>query len=261
MGRLDGRVAVVTGGGQGLGEGIVRRLVAEGARVMVADLNGDRAQHLAEELNAAGHAVASFAVDVAERDQVRAMIAATVERFGRLDVYFNNAGFNKPLAFFDADEANFNAIMRVNGLGVFIGIQEAGRQMIAQGHGGKIINTASIAGRQGYAEFAPYCASKAAVISLTQAGARELAKHKITVNGFAPGVVATPLWEDLEDTMIEQGKIKARGEFMNSFASSILLGYVSKPQDIAGVALFLASPDADYITGQIIMAEGGMVLV
>jgi meso-butanediol dehydrogenase / (S,S)-butanediol dehydrogenase / diacetyl reductase len=261
MGRLEGRVAIVTGGAQGLGEGIVRRLVSEGARVMVADLNGDKAKALADELNGAGQGAAAFAVDVAERAQVKAMIAATVERFGQLDIYFNNAGFNKPLAFFDADETNFNSIMRVNGLGVFIGIQEAGRQMIAQGRGGKIINTASIAGRQGYAEFAPYCASKAAVISLTQAGARELAKHKVTVNGFAPGVVATPLWDDLEDTMIEEGKIKARGEFMNSFAANILLGYVSKPEDIAGVALFLASSDSDYMTGQIIMAEGGMILV
>ncbi len=261
MGGLDGRVAVVTGGAQGLGEGIVRRLAAEGAQIMIADLNGEKAQALATELASQGHAAISAKVDVAERDQVKAMIAQTVGRFGKLDAYFNNAGFNKPLAFLDADENNFNSIMRVNGLGVFIGIQEAGRQMIAQGTGGKIINTASIAGRQGYAEFAPYCASKAAVISLTQAGARELARHKITVNGFAPGVVATPLWEDLEDTMIDQGKITARGEFMNSFASSILLGYISKPQDIAGVALFLASPDSDYITGQIIMAEGGMVLV
>ena len=261
MTRLDERVAVVTGGAQGLGEGIVRRLAAEGARVMVADLNVTRARRVASELTEAWHQVAAVEVDVAERSQVKAMIAATVERFGKLDIYFNNAGFNKPLAFLDADENNFNSIMRVNGLGVFIGMQEAGRQMIAQGTGGKIINTASIAGRQGYAEFAPYCASKAAVISLTQAGARAFAPRRITVNGFAPGVVATPLWEDLEDTMIEQGKIKARGEFMNSFSSSILLGRVSEPHDVAGTALFLASSDSDYVTGQIIMVEGGMILV
>ncbi len=261
MGRLDGRVAVVTGGAQGLGEGIVRKLASEGARVMIADINGEKAQKLATELKDAGLEAASAKVDVAERDQVRAMIAQAVDRFGKIDAYFNNAGFNKPLAFFDADENNFNSIMRVNGLGVFIGIQEAGRQMIAQGTGGKIINTASIAGRQGYAEFAPYCCSKASVISLTQAGAREFAKHKITVNAFAPGVVVTPLWDGLEQDMIDKGVIKQRGEFIESFSSSILLGFPSKPGDIAGIAAFLASADSDYITGQVIMADGGMVLV
>ena len=112
---------------------------------------------------------------------------------------------------------------------------------MAQGQGGKIINTASIAGRQGYAEFAPYCASKASVISLTQAAAREFAKHKITVNAFAPGVVVTPLWDGLEQDMIDKGVIKQKGEFIESFSSSILLGFPSKPRDIVGIAAFLAS--------------------
>ena len=106
--------------------------------------------------------------------------------------------------------------------------------MMAQGSGGKIINTASIAGRQGYAEFAPYCASKASVISLTQAGAREFAKHKITVNAFAPGVVVTPLWDGLEQDMIDKGVIKKKGEFIESFSASILLGYPSKPNGPCG---------------------------
>ena len=132
---------------------------------------------------------------------------------------------------------------------------------MAQGGGGKIINTASIAGRQGYAEFAPYCASKASVISLTQAAAREFAKHKITVNAFAPGVVVTPLWDGLEQDMIDKGVIKHKGEFIESFSSSILLGFPSKPKDLAGITAFLASSDSDYITGQVIMSDGGMVLV
>jgi meso-butanediol dehydrogenase / (S,S)-butanediol dehydrogenase / diacetyl reductase len=110
------------------------------------------------------------------------------------------------------DEDNFNSIMRVNAFGVLVGTQEAARQMMAQGSGGKITNTASIAGRQGYAEFAPYCASKASVISLTQAGAREFAKHRITVNAFAPGVVVTPLWDGLEQDMIDKGVIKKKGD-------------------------------------------------
>ncbi len=151
--------------------------------------------------------------------------------------------------------------MRVNALGVLIGMQEVGKQMIKQGKGGKIINTASIAGRQGYAEFAPYCASKAAVISLTQAGARELSKHKITVNGIAPGVVVTPLWDGLEQDMLDKGVIQHKGEFIESFSSGILVGRPAKPNDLAGLASFLASADSDYITGQVIMADGGMVLV
>jgi meso-butanediol dehydrogenase/(S,S)-butanediol dehydrogenase/diacetyl reductase len=183
------------------------------------------------------------------------------ERFGGIDVLFNNAGFNKPLPFLDVDEANFNSIMRVNALGVMIGMQEVGRHMKERGRGGKIINTASIAGRQGYAEFAPYCASKAAVISLTQAAAREFAAHKITVNGIAPGVVVTPLWEGLERDMIGKGTIKEMGEFINSFSAGILVGRPATPADLAGICTFLASADSDYMTGQIIMCDGGMVLV
>jgi meso-butanediol dehydrogenase / (S,S)-butanediol dehydrogenase / diacetyl reductase len=261
MMRLVGRVAMVTGGAQGLGEGIARRLVAEGASVVIADTNGAKAASVAENLQSEGCKALATTVDVAERAQVQAAIRKTVETFGRLDIMFNNAGFNKPLPFLEVDEVNFNSIMRVNAYGVLVGIQEAAKQMMSQGQGGKIINTASIAGRQGYAEFAPYCASKASVISLTQAAARELAKHKITVNAFAPGVVVTPLWDGLEQDMIDKGVIKKKGEFIESFSTSILLGHPSKPADLAGIAAFLASSDSDYITGQVIMSDGGMVLV
>jgi meso-butanediol dehydrogenase/(S,S)-butanediol dehydrogenase/diacetyl reductase len=260
MTKLQDKVVMVTGGAQGLGEGIARRLATEGAAIVIADLNGAKAKTVAENLNAEGRKAIAATVDVAERKQMREAIEKTVATFGRLDVLFNNAGFNKPLPFMEVDEHNFNSIMRVNALGVLIGTQEAARQMMRQG-GGKIVNTASIAGRQGYAEFAPYCASKASVISLTQASAREFAKHKITVNAFAPGVVVTPLWDGLEQDMIDKGVIKKKGEFIESFSSSILVGFPSKPADLAGVASFLASSDSDYITGQVIMADGGMVLV
>jgi len=261
MTKLQDKVVMVTGGAQGLGEGIARRLAAEGAAVVIADLNGAKAKTVADNLNGEGRKAIAATVDVAERKQMREAIEKTVANFGRLDVLFNNAGFNKPLPFMEVDEHNFNSIMRVNALGVLIGTQEAARQMMKQGGGGKIVNTASIAGRQGYAEFAPYCASKASVISLTQASAREFAKHKITVNAFAPGVVVTPLWDGLEQDMIDKGVIKKKGEFIESFSSSILVGFPSKPADLAGVASFLASSDSDYITGQVIMADCGMVLV
>ncbi len=262
MARLEHKVVMITGGAQGIGEGIARRLAADGASIAIADLNGDKAKAVADSLKAEGAAGAiGVEADVGDRGQVQAAIKAVVNSFGRLDVLFNNAGFNKPVPFLEVDENNFNSIMRVNTWGVMVGIQEGARQMIAQGGGGKIINTASIAGRQGYAEFAPYCCSTSAVISLTQAGAREFAKHKITVNAFAPGVVVTPLWDGLEQDMIDKGVIKRKGEFIESFSASILLGYPSKPADLAGIASFLASSDSDYITGQVIMSDGGMILV
>jgi meso-butanediol dehydrogenase/(S,S)-butanediol dehydrogenase/diacetyl reductase len=261
MSKLIGKSIMITGGAQGIGEGIARRLASEGASIGVADLNGEKAKALAESLKSEGANAIGVEMDVGERSQVQTAIKEVVDRFGRLDVLFNNAGFNKPLPFLDVDENNFNSIMRVNTWGVMVGIQEGAKQMIAQGGGGKIINTASIAGRQGYAEFAPYCCSKASVISLTQAGAREFAKHKITVNAFAPGVVVTPLWDGLEQDMIDKGVIKQKGEFIESFSASILLGFPSKPKDLAGIASFLASPDSDYITGQVIMSDGGMILV
>ncbi|MBV8920106.1 SDR family NAD(P)-dependent oxidoreductase [Bradyrhizobium sp.] len=261
MSRLDGKVAIVTGGAQGIGEGIAIRLAQEGSAIAIADLNGDKAKSVAHAITSQGGKAIGIAVDVGNRALVRAAIEETVSALGRLDILFNNAGFNKPLPFMEVDEANFTSIMHVNAWGVLVFTQEAARQMVAQGHGGKIINTASIAGRQGYAEFAPYCASKAAVISLTQAAARELAKHNITVNAFAPGVVITPLWDGLEQDMIDKGVIKQKGEFIESFSSSILVGRPSKPEDLAGIAAFLASADSDYITGQVIMSDGGMVLV
>jgi meso-butanediol dehydrogenase/(S,S)-butanediol dehydrogenase/diacetyl reductase len=261
MSKLAGKSIMITGGAQGIGEGIARRLAADGALIAVADLNGDKANAVAESLKAEGAKAIGVKVDVAERDQVQAAIKKVVEAFGRLDVLFNNAGFNKPVPFLQVDEDNYNSIMRVNGWGVMLGIQEGAKQMIAQGTGGKIINTASIAGRQGYADFAPYCCSKAAVISLTQSGAREFAKHKITVNAFAPGVVVTPLWDGLEQDMIDKGVIKKKGEYIESFSAGILVGYPSKPKDLAGIASFLASADSDYITGQVIMSDGGMILV
>jgi meso-butanediol dehydrogenase/(S,S)-butanediol dehydrogenase/diacetyl reductase len=150
--------------------------------------------------------------------------------------------------------------MRVNGLGVLIGMQEAAKQFIDQGGGGKIVNTASIAAREGFPDFAHYCASKAGVVSMTQAGAREWAEHDITVNAFAPGVVETPLWEDLDRVFAERDH-KATGQAMAEFSAGILRGRTATPDDIVPTALFLASADSDYMTGQVVMIDGGMVLV
>lgn len=255
--RLAGRTIIVTGGGSGIGAGIGRGLATEGANVVLADLNLAAAEDVARGITEAGGVASAVEVDVTDRAAVAAGIATTVERYGRLDAYFNNAGMNAPMKFLDITDDNFMLLMKVNALGVLIGTQEAAKQFIAQGGGGKIVNTASIAGRQGFASFAPYSAAKAAVISLTQAAARSLAPA-ITVNAFAPGVVDTPLWVKLD------ADLEAMGESDTNFASmasGILLQRPAQPEDIAPTAVFLAGPDSDYITGQVIPIEGGMILV
>ena len=214
---VKGKTCLVTGAGRGMGKAIGLSLAKDGANVVFADINTVEAEGAANEAKKSGAKALGLHVDVGDRKQVKGMISRTVADFGRLDVIFNNAGINKIQPFLETTEENWDRIMRVNALGVLICMQEAAKQMISQGGGGKIINTASIAGRQGYPNIAPYCASKFAVISLTQSAARELAKHKITVNGFAPGVVDTPLWEQIDREHIEIGETKEPGEAMRNF--------------------------------------------
>lgn len=265
MGRVSGRSCIVTGAAQGIGRAIAEALLDEGADVCFADINGDKVVKVAEmnsdRARANGSKVTHATVDVANRQSVRAMIDHAVNVFGKLDVKFNNAGVNRPMNFMDVTEDNWNFIMQVNGLGCLIGMQEAARQMIAQGTGGKIINTASVASRQGFDNVAPYCASKWAVVSLTQSGARDLAKHNITVTGFAPGVVATEMWEQVDRDLMEIGAAQRPGQAMEAFSSEILRGRVATPVDITGTTTYLASRDSDYMTGQIVMIDGGMTLV
>jgi meso-butanediol dehydrogenase/(S,S)-butanediol dehydrogenase/diacetyl reductase len=265
MGSMTGRSCIVTGAAQGIGRAIGEALLDEGADVCFADLNGEKADEVAasneQRASENGGKVTSALVDVSERELVQAMIAHVVETFGKLDVKFNNAGVNKPMHFLEVTEENWDFIMRINGLGVLIGTQEAAKQMIDQGTGGKIINTASIASRQGFDNVVPYCASKFAVVSLTQSAARDLAKHDITVTGFAPGVVHTELWDTLDKDLMELGVSDRPGQAMEEFSADILRGRVARPQDITGTTTFLASPASDYMTGQIVMIDGGMTLV
>ena len=230
MGKLDDKTVVVTGAGRGIGRGIATRVAQEGANVVIAD-----------------------------RASTRGAIEAAVERFGRLDIMFNNAGISKTVRFLETTEDDYDNIMRVNARGVFLGTQEAAEQFRRQGGGGKIVNTASIAGKSGFPLFAAYSASKFAVIGLTQAAARALAEDQITVNAFCPGVVTTELWEQLDGEFIEIGETEKPGEALESFGAGILVGRLSTPDDITGLALFLASPDSDYITGQAINVDGGMI--
>ncbi|GAB2756845.1 SDR family NAD(P)-dependent oxidoreductase [Sinomonas soli] len=256
--RVKGRTIIVTGGASGIGAAIAKGCAREGASVVIADLNLEAGQKAAEEITSSGGRAMAVRVDVTDRESVAAGIRAAVNEFGALHVYFNNAGMNAPLKFLDITEDNFERVMRVNALGVLVGTQEAVRQFMAQGTGGKVINTASIAGRQGFPNFAPYSAAKAAVISLTQAAARSFADSGITVNAFAPGVVATPLWKKLDEDL---AKIGAADAGFDSMSEDILLGRPAQPEDIVPTALFLAAEDSDYITGQVIPIEGGMILV
>lgn len=259
-GRVAGKCVLITGAGSGMGRAFAEALAAEGACVGVLDLRPEAAQEVVAGIVAQGGAAMALAADVSRRDEVVRAFDAFVGRFGSLDVLFNNAGFNSPLHFMDVTEENWHAIMDVNALGTLIGMQEGARRMIPR-RSGKIVNTSSIAGRQGYPSFAPYCASKFAVNALTQAGARALAAHNITVNAFAPGVVATPLWNQLDKDLMAIGDSQRPGQAMEEFSAGILRGHAADPQELVGTALYLASGDSDYLTGQVIMVDGGMVLV
>jgi meso-butanediol dehydrogenase / (S,S)-butanediol dehydrogenase / diacetyl reductase len=261
MGRVDSRVVIVTGGAGGIGAAGCRAIAAEGGRVVVADLDGERAKRVAESIVADGGEAHSAAVDVTDRAQVREMIRAAVDAFGELNVIFNNAGMNRPRDFMEVDEENFDSIVRVNTWGAIVCTQEAARQMIAQGRGGKIVNTGSIAGRQGFWDFVPYCVAKFGIVALTQASARGLIEHGITVNAFAPGVVDTPMWIGLNDDLRTIHEQPAEADPMREFATGTLVGRPAKPEELAPFLVYLASPESDYMTGQMYMVDGGQVLV
>ena len=261
MGRVQDRVVVVTGGAGGIGSAACRAISAEGGKVVVADLDANAAQAVAEEIVADGGSATSIGVDVTDRAQVRAMVQATVDAFGALNVIFNNAGMNRPRSFMDVDEANFDEIVHVNTWGVILCTQEAARQMIAQGVGGKIINTGSIASRQGYWEFVPYCVAKFGTLAVTQATARGLIEHGITVNAFAPGVVDTPMWVGLNEDIRAITDQAADANPMQEFATNTLIGRAASPAELAPFLVYLASPESDYMTGQMYMVDGGQILV
>jgi meso-butanediol dehydrogenase / (S,S)-butanediol dehydrogenase / diacetyl reductase len=261
MGRVQDRVIIVTGGAGGIGKAACEAIAAEGGKVVVADLDEAAARAVADAIAAHGGAASSVGVDVTDRSQVRAMISTTVDMFGPLNVIFNNAGVNRPRDFMEVDEANFDEIVRVNAWGVIVCTQEAARQMIAQGSGGKIINTGSIASRQGYWEFVPYCVSKFGTLAITQATARGLIKHGITVNAFAPGVVDTPMWVGLNEDIRAIHDQPAEADPMRDFAMGTLIGRPASPEELAPFLVYLASPESDYMTGQMYMVDGGQILV
>jgi meso-butanediol dehydrogenase/(S,S)-butanediol dehydrogenase/diacetyl reductase len=261
MGRVQDRVVIVTGGAGGIGSAACRAIAEEGGQVVVADLDTNAAKAVADTIAAEGGSAISVGVDVTDRAQVQAMVQKTVDTFGELNVIFNNAGMNRPRSFMDVDEENFDEIVRVNTWGVIVCTQEAARQMIAQGNGGKIVNTGSIASRQGYWEFVPYCVAKFGTLAVTQATARGLIEHGITVNAFAPGVVDTPMWIGLNEDIRALGDQRAGANPMVEFAAGTLVGRPASPAELAPFLVYLASSESDYMTGQMYMVDGGQILV
>jgi meso-butanediol dehydrogenase / (S,S)-butanediol dehydrogenase / diacetyl reductase len=261
MGRVQDKAVIVTGGAGGIGSAACRAIAAEGGKIVVADLDAAAAESVAAEITADGGTATSVGVDVTDRSQVQAMVRTAVEAFGALNVIFNNAGMNRPRSFMDVDEANFDEIVRVNTWGVILCTQEAARQMIAQGSGGKIINTGSIASRQGYWEFVPYCVAKFGTLAVTQATARGLIEHGITVNAFAPGVVDTPMWIGLNEDIRAINNRAADADPMAEFATNTLIGRPATPVELAPFLVYLASAESDYMTGQMYMVDGGQILV
>jgi meso-butanediol dehydrogenase/(S,S)-butanediol dehydrogenase/diacetyl reductase len=261
VGRVQDRVVIVTGGAGGIGAAACRAIAAEGGKVLVADLDTAKARAVADEIVVNGGAADSTGVDVTDREQVRAMIAKAVSTFGELNVIFNNAGMNRPRGFMDVDQENFEQIVRVNTWGVIVCTQEAAKQMIAQGSGGKIVNTGSIAARQGFWDFVPYCVAKFGTLAVTQASARGLVEHGITVNAFAPGVVDTPMWVGLNEDIRAIHDQPADADPMREFATGTLIGRPASPEEIAPFLVYLASSESDYMTGQMYMVDGGQILV
>ncbi len=250
--RLEGKVAVVTGGGSGMGRSTVERYLAEGAAVVVADLNEETGKQVVADAEQAGHAerVAFQRVDVAREDDVEAMIALALERFGGLDVVFNNAGFGGAVGpITEISVADWDETMGVLVTGVFLGTKHAARVMIDAGTGGSIINTSSVAGISGGRGPQAYTTAKHAVIGLTRATAIELAEHRIRVNAICPGGINTPL--------LNFGDAETAGKFLDTIQPWPRHGV---GEDIAAMAAFLAADESEFVTGQALVVDGGLTI-
>jgi meso-butanediol dehydrogenase/(S,S)-butanediol dehydrogenase/diacetyl reductase len=253
----------VTGAARGIGKAIAHRLAADGHRVAVSDLPS-----MADELETtraglpavdAGDHVA-LTGDVSDQDSVTALVRDTARELGSLDVMVANAGIAQTKPLLEVSPKEYDQVHAVNGRGVFLCYTEAARQMIEQGTGGKIIGAASIAAHKGFPLLGVYCSSKFAVRALTQAAAQEWAEHGITVNAYCPGIVDTAMWEQIDSDLGAINHV-GKGESMEAMAAGITLGRVSTGADVAGLVSYLAGPDSDYMTGQSVLVDGGMLFV
>ena len=255
---LKDRVAIITGGGRGIGRGVAMRFAREGAKLALVDLEQAHLDETAKELDAAGAGAERVLLqgDVSSSADVQRFFDATVERFGRLDILVNNAGIgNPPVPIVEMPEDAWDRTLAVNLKSVFLCSKLAALQFIKQGGGGRIISVASQAGKTGYPRLTPYCASKAGIILFTQAFAKEVGAHKINVNCVCPGTIDTPLLRGAGSGIPNIDQLF--DQLIGTVLPSIPLGRIGYPEDVAKLITFLASDEADYMTGQAINISGG----
>lgn len=254
----DSKTVIVTGGAKGIGHAVAKRFAQEGARIVIADVDAQAGRHCADELDdIAGEGRCIFIkTDVSKRLDVHNLVAGAVEAFGGIDILVNNAAVFDMGPIEQITEASYERVMGVNVKGLLFMLQAVAGAMIARGRGGKIINFASQAGRRGEPLVAVYCASKAAVISLTQSAGLALIGHRINVNGIAPGVVDTPMWDEV-DALFARHENRPLGEKKRLVGEGVPFGRMGRPDDHVGCAIFLASAESDYVVAQTYNVDGG----
>lgn len=251
------KVAVITGGAQGIGKGIAERLGNDGFNLVISDMNIDLANKTVDEFKNQGFNALAVEGDVSKQDDQFALVSKAVEEFGSVDVFINNAGIDQVEPIEDVTPDNLNKIFSVNVNGTTFGIQAAAKQMKKQDNAGKIINACSIAGKTAFELLGAYSATKFAVHGLTQVSAKELAQFNITVNAYCPGIVGTSMWDRIDKGMVEYKNMK-EGEAWEEQVSGIPLQRSQEPKDVANLVSYLASSDSDYMTGQAINIDGGI---
>ena len=244
---LSGRVAVVTGASQGIGRTVALRLAKEGATVAAAARNQEKLNELVAEITTAGGKAAAFALDVADEEQVKSTVKAIIAQFGKINILVNNAGITRDQLVMRMKRADWDAVLQTNLTSAYLCIQQVIPSMLKQ-RAGRIINITSVFGQMGQAGQANYSASKAGLIGLTMAIAREVGSRSITCNAIAPGFIETAMTAVLSE------------EFKQNAVKQIPLARVGTPEDVAGAVAFLASDDASYITGHVLSVNGGMLM-
>jgi 2-hydroxycyclohexanecarboxyl-CoA dehydrogenase len=252
--KLKGKTALVTGGGRGIGRAIALALAREGADVSVLDILPDNAEGVRKEIETLGVKGLGLTADLTRRPEVNRAVEDTIARFGRLDILVNNAGWDKMELFLDSEEETWNNVIAINFKSVLYVCKAALPHMVERGTG-KVINIASDAGRVGSTGEAVYAGTKGAVIAFSKTLAREMARYRITVNVVCPGLTETPLLQSIRDQSARTAKV------IEAVTRAIPLGRVGQPEEIAEAVLFLASPAADFITGQTLSVSGGLTMV